>query len=459
MTYLISQIWLYLLAAGLLGLVLGWIIWGWRSRRLLADARATYESEQVMHKRAFETEKLALEEDRSAAFRSRDEALKLKSSLIGELEGERKAVSEAKAHIGRLTQAELASRGEFERKLQGLEAAVERERSTAVEARQAVEAIREDVRLELEQKKTALSDAEDAKEALRLQLDDMEAQTMQVRRALEQRLADEQKSKAALQLELRGDREELSGVKDALDSLHADMNRQLQAKQMAATGAQQAATAARQETEAARKELDRLKAETGDGQDAALKTLEHSLNEERLAKVMLEAEVERLSKRQAAMTSSGQGNSAEAERLRAQLENARQRQRELEAELDRMRVLLKQREAESAKPVTKKFTTDAPRPASLYDRRPDIVDDLKEVKGIGPVMERVLNEKGCYHFKQLANFSKRDIEWISAALGSFPDRIERDNWVGQAQALYAQKYGQRHDVGNVGLVRTLEPVS
>ena len=84
------------------------------------------------------------------------------------------------------------------------------------------------------------------------------------------------------------------------------------------------------------------------------------------------------------------------------------------------------------------------------------MDDLKQVKGIGPVMERILNENGCYHFKQLANFSRRDMEWISQALGSFPDRIERDNWIGQAQALYAKKYGQRHDLG---AVRTLEQVS
>ena len=92
MTYLISQLWLYLLAAGLLGLLLGWIIWGWRSRQMIADLKAEQQKEQVALKRAFETEKLALEEDRAAAFRSRDEALKLKASLIGELEGERKVV-------------------------------------------------------------------------------------------------------------------------------------------------------------------------------------------------------------------------------------------------------------------------------------------------------------------------------------------------------------------------------
>lgn len=100
-------------------------------------------------------------------------------------------------------------------------------------------------------------------------------------------------------------------------------------------------------------------------------------------------------------------------------------------------------EAKAAEP--EKFATDAPKPASLYATRPTEVDDLKQVKGIGPVMERILNENGCYRFKQLANFSKRDIEWVSATIETMPDRIERDRWVEQAQTLYLEKYGKRHD--------------
>ncbi|MBX2805105.1 MAG: BON domain-containing protein, partial [Hyphomicrobiales bacterium] len=94
---------------------------------------------------------------------------------------------------------------------------------------------------------------------------------------------------------------------------------------------------------------------------------------------------------------------------------------------------------------TEKFTTDAPKPASLYESRPTEVDDLKQVKGIGPVMERILNEHGCYHFKQLANFSEQDIEWVSATIDTFPDRITRDRWVEQAQELYYEKYGENCD--------------
>jgi len=299
-------------------------------------------------------------------------------------------------------------------------------------AKQAVEAIRSDVRQELQQKQTALSNEEKAKEALRVRLEKLEAEAKQTQGSLEKRLEDERKAKTGLQIELRRDRAELSEAKDALDEVSGDLTRQLQAKQSAVTSAENAAVAAKREAESTRSELARLKAETGKGNDGALKSLEQSLSEERRAKAALEAEVERFRSELAAMSDRGQGQSAEAGRLRRELEEVRKRQSGLEEEAERLRALLSQRESARAKPKTEKFTTDAPRPASLFDRRPDVV------------------------VKQLANFSKRDIEWISAALGSFPDRIERDNWVGQAQTLYTRKYGQRHDVG---AVRTLETVS
>jgi len=87
----------------------------------------------------------------------------------------------------------------------------------------------------------------------------------------------------------------------------------------------------------------------------------------------------------------------------------------------------------------------APAPKTLLTTRPAEVDDLKRIKGVGPVMERVLNERGVYLFHQLANFTAEDVAWVNEAIEAFPGRIERDEWVSQAQALYAEKYGKRHD--------------
>ncbi len=99
----------------------------------------------------------------------------------------------------------------------------------------------------------------------------------------------------------------------------------------------------------------------------------------------------------------------------------------------------------AAKPAvrTKKevYTTDAPAPKNLIKRKPAKaeIDDLKKVSGIGPVFEKLLNKNGVYQFKQLADFKKRDVEWLSAQIGSFPDRIERDEWVKQAKVLARKK--------------------
>lgn len=84
-------------------------------------------------------------------------------------------------------------------------------------------------------------------------------------------------------------------------------------------------------------------------------------------------------------------------------------------------------------------------PASLLSERPEKVDNLKEIKGVGVVMEGVLNDKGVYLFHQIANFSDADIAWVNEAIEAFPGRIVRDNWVGQAKGLYRSKYGKSHD--------------
>ena len=61
-------------------------------------------------------------------------------------------------------------------------------------------------------------------------------------------------------------------------------------------------------------------------------------------------------------------------------------------------------------------------------------DDLKEISGIGPVIEEKLNSMGIYHFSQIAEFSERDIELVNNGI-DFPGRIERDSWLDQAAEL------------------------
>ena len=61
-------------------------------------------------------------------------------------------------------------------------------------------------------------------------------------------------------------------------------------------------------------------------------------------------------------------------------------------------------------------------------------DDLKKISGIGPKIERLLNEVGIYHYRQIATLTGEDIAWLDERL-KFRGRIERDDWVGQAKKL------------------------
>jgi predicted flap endonuclease-1-like 5' DNA nuclease/chromosome segregation ATPase len=70
-------------------------------------------------------------------------------------------------------------------------------------------------------------------------------------------------------------------------------------------------------------------------------------------------------------------------------------------------------------------------------------DDLKEIRGIGPAFERVLNNMGIVTFRQVAQWNVTDMQQIAAKLATVPDRIKRDKWIAGAKKLHEQKYGKR----------------
>ena len=78
--------------------------------------------------------------------------------------------------------------------------------------------------------------------------------------------------------------------------------------------------------------------------------------------------------------------------------------------------------------------TDDMRPEKLSAPRGGKADDLKRIKGIGPVIEGTLNEEGVYHFQQVADFTPDNVKWVDKNV-SIPGRVKRDDWMGQAQSL------------------------
>ncbi|QKZ13716.1 hypothetical protein [Spirosoma sp. KUDC1026] len=72
---------------------------------------------------------------------------------------------------------------------------------------------------------------------------------------------------------------------------------------------------------------------------------------------------------------------------------------------------------------------------------PTDADDLKDIVGVGPFLERKLHRLGIYTFRQVASFTKEDARQINEIIEFFPGRIEGDKWVEQAKQLHDHKYG------------------
>jgi len=63
-------------------------------------------------------------------------------------------------------------------------------------------------------------------------------------------------------------------------------------------------------------------------------------------------------------------------------------------------------------------------------------DDLKQIKGIGPAIEKTLHELGIFRFDQVAEMNEYDIDRIAKRLKGFRSRIYREDWIGQARTLH-----------------------
>ena len=62
-------------------------------------------------------------------------------------------------------------------------------------------------------------------------------------------------------------------------------------------------------------------------------------------------------------------------------------------------------------------------------------DNLKQISGIGPALEKKLKENGISTFEQLAALRKEDIAHLEEQVIRFPGRIKRERWVQQAKKL------------------------
>jgi NADH-quinone oxidoreductase subunit E len=97
--------------------------------------------------------------------------------------------------------------------------------------------------------------------------------------------------------------------------------------------------------------------------------------------------------------------------------------------------------AEEPPPAKAADFSVAPAKPSLYDKdrpaaieRPEQVDDLRLISGVGPKIEGILHSLGIFTFAQIASWKKGEREWVDGYL-NFRGRIDRDEWVKQAETL------------------------
>ncbi len=113
--------------------------------------------------------------------------------------------------------------------------------------------------------------------------------------------------------------------------------------------------------------------------------------------------------------------------------------RSIAKELSETTAKLADEPTEAAKPVAKAAPLETgaalsePRQPKALER-PAMPDDLKQISGIGPKLEQVLNGLGIWTYGQIAKLEAEEIGWVEDYL-SFKGRIGRDDWIGQAEKL------------------------
>ena len=81
------------------------------------------------------------------------------------------------------------------------------------------------------------------------------------------------------------------------------------------------------------------------------------------------------------------------------------------------------------------------KPTDLLSAPKGDKDDLKKIKGVGPIIEGKLNDLGVFHFWQIAKWREAELYWIDDFL-NFRGRAVREEWIEQAKKLEAGSSSQ-----------------
>ena len=95
-----------------------------------------------------------------------------------------------------------------------------------------------------------------------------------------------------------------------------------------------------------------------------------------------------------------------------------------------------QPDSKLAGPVLVEVTpAEGMQPQGLDAPRGGKADDLKVMEGIGPVLERLCNDLGIFHYDQIARWGSEEVAFMDHNLKGFRGRVSRDKWVAQARII------------------------
>ncbi len=116
--------------------------------------------------------------------------------------------------------------------------------------------------------------------------------------------------------------------------------------------------------------------------------------------------------------------------LRAEKELRRHVSEEHQSALAGLRARLAAVEAERSVPAPARAAAAPAAPAT--GKTPQ---GLRRIRGIGPAFQRALEQLGVTRPEQIAAWSAADVAAFAEKLKIRPDRISKDDWVGQARSL------------------------
>ncbi len=405
-----------------------------------------------------------------------------RDDLRGEVERSQAAAATAESRAGALASELGSAQGELaglQASLDKMELASDADVADKEATAQRMRSLEEQVGLLRAEHKAAVERATAAEQAAtqaQAQADEADRQTLAQRDAAAEAVGQASDSAAEVE-ELRAqletstaDSDRLAMMEAQIVGLRADADSviALQAENASLQGQIADLAAIGADRDAARKELARLRLTAGEAESKLVasrllvaraeadrdeaKTDADQANEIAGDALALQRKLDKADKKIASLDASlvalrqAEAQAREAHKVaRAQARKAASAASKCEADLKRAQAQLnsigqtKEPRAVKAQAPTKKAVakkTPVKKPPAKKSATPRRQrDDLKLISGVGPKLERLLNNQGITTFEQIASFSKSDIVKIDEKLENFRGRIERDNWKKQARDL------------------------